>query len=510
MSETIIDVAIVGGGISGVYTGWRLLTADLASSSLKESGQLNVHLYELSDRIGGRLISLDPPEMSGIKAEFGGMRYLTNQPLVSGLIEALGLETRPFPVSGEENIYYLRGRHLRGRDFVNPEVVPYRLSWLEQGKTPGQLIMAAIDTLIPGATNLTPTQWQDLKENYKFNGRYLWELGFWNLLHEVMSSEAFKLLQDAGGYDTAMTNWNAAEAIPWYLSDFGPEAEYRTVVNGMESIPLAVADKFRKVGGHVHTGLRLNTFHRQEDGLIKLQFDDQPPMLTRHLVLAMPRRSLERLDDDTPFLLYPEVQPLIPTITPHPMFKLFLCYRYAWWQDAGVNNGRSVTDLPLRQVYYFGSEVEGPASYNRELRDSLVMASYDDGPHVGFWTGLADKGHSTTHNFPPSDEPRWNQYTCPPGMIAHAQRQLKLVHDLDYIPEPYAAGFQDWGQDPFGGAWNSWNIHVKAWEVRDKILQPLPDWPVYIMGEAYSAHQGWIEGALQTAERVLQEKIKIR
>jgi monoamine oxidase len=444
--------------------------------------------------------------MRGIKAEFGGMRYLANQPLISGLIEQLELATRPFPVSGDENIYYIRGRHLRGRDFVEPGKVPYRLSWIEQGKTPGQLIASAIDTLIPGAANLTPEEWQGVKENYTFDGRYLWELGFWNLLHEVMSSEAFQLLQDAGGYNTTMTNWNAAEAIPWYLADFGPEAEYRTLVDGMEAIPRTIAERFVAAGGHLHTGYRLNTFERQEDGTLRLQFDDQPPIRARHLVLAMPRRSLEMLDDDTEFLLHPGVQSLIPTVTPHPMFKLFLCYRYAWWQDAGVNNGRSVTDLPLRQVYYFGSEAEGPTAYNRELRDSLVMASYDDGPFVGFWTGLAEKGHSTTHYFPPSGEPRWNRYKCPPAMITHAQRQLKLVHDLEYIPEPYNAGFQDWGQDPFGGAWNSWNIHVKAWDVRAKILQPLGDWPVYIVGEAYSASQGWMEGALQTAERVLTEK----
>ncbi|MCA9945449.1 MAG: FAD-dependent oxidoreductase, partial [Anaerolineales bacterium] len=294
--------------------------------------------------------------------------------------------------------------------------------------------------------------------------------------------------------------------IPWYLSDFGPEAEYRTVIDGMESVPRTVAQRFIEAGGQIHFGSRLNTFSRREDGLIELKIDGRSPLLARHLVLAMPRRSLELLDDDTEFLLHPGVKPLIPTVTTHPMFKLFLCYRYAWWQDAGVNNGRSVTDLPVRQVYYFGSEADGPAVFNPELRDSLVMASYDDGPFVGFWTGLAEQGHSTTHCFPPSDEPRWNRYACPPAMIAHAQRQLQLVHDLEYIPEPYAAGFQDWGQDPFGGAWNSWNIHVKAWEVREKIVQPLADTAVYIIGEAYSGSQGWIEGALETAEALLQQK----
>ena len=509
----VVDVAIVGGGISGIYSGCRLLPTGVSESPLREhvvAGERpDVRLYEMSDRIGGRLISVDPPEVTGIKAELGGMRYLTNQPLVSGLIEKLGLETRPFPVGNEDNIYYLRGQHLRGRDFSDPQRVPYDVRWIEQGKTPGELIYAAIDTLIPGAAQLTAEQWRDVQENYQFNGRYLWELGFWNLLHQVMSSEAFKLVQDAGGYNTTMTNWNAAEAMPWYLADFGPQAQYRTVVQGMEALPRALAARFTEVGGQIHTGARLETFARTEEGLIQLSFAERAPVLARRLILAMPRRALELLDDDTAFLCHPTVRALLPTVTPHPMFKLFLCYRYPWWQDAGLKQGRSVTDLPLRQVYYFGSEAEGPAAYNRELRDSLVMASYDDGPFVGFWTGLAEPDHSTTHCFPPSDEPRWNRYRCPEGMVAHAQRQLRLVHDLEYIPEPYAAAFQDWGQDPYGGAWNSWNIHVKAWQVRDQILQPLADWPVYIVGEAYSAAQGWIEGALQTAERVLSEKLGV-
>lgn len=496
----ILDVAIVGGGMSGIYSGFRLLGAN---------PEQKVHLYELSDRVGGRVLSLTPPEMPDMKAEFGGMRYLTNQPLVSALIKRLGLETVPFPVSGPENIYYIRGQHLRQREFADPRKVPYQLSWLETGKSPGQLIIEAIDMIIPGAAHLTPAEWQDVKENFRIDGRYLYEHGFWNLLHAVMSSEAYKLVMDAGGYNTSMTNWNAAEAIPWYLSDFGPEAEYRTIIGGMESLPKGLSARFLERGGQIHTGTRLHGFAQDEDGLVRLTFDNAPPVTARHLVLAMPRRALELLDDDCEFLLHPDVRTLVPTVTPHPMFKLFLCYRYAWWRDAGVNNGRSVTDLPLRQVYYFGSEAEGPLAYNKEMRDSLVMASYDDGPFVGFWSGMADKGHSTTHFFPPSEQPRWARYTCPQGMIRHAQRQLKLVHDLENIPEPYAAGFMDWGQDPFGGAWNSWNIHVQAWDVREKIIQPLANWPVYIVGEAYSAHQGWIEGALATAETMLQRVFAI-
>ena len=492
-----IDSAIVGGGISGIYTAWRLK---------QNRPNANIHLYELSDRIGGRLLSLNPPEMPGIKAEFGGMRYLTNQPIVSGLIDEFGLATKAFPVGGDDNIYFLRGHHLRGHELTDPDKVPYRLNWQERGKTPGQLVMGAIDTLLPGATKLTAEQWQQVKSEYQFNGKYLWQLGWWNLLSQVLSSEAFEFVLDAGGYDTIVTNWNAAEVIPWYLADFGPAAQYRTIIDGMESLPRTVAQRFTDAGGTIRTDHKLDTFSRQEDGTLRIQFVGREPIVARNLVLAMPRRSLELLDDDIEFFNQPTLKRLVPTVTPHPMFKLFLCYRYAWWQDAGVDQGRSVTDLPLRQVYYFGSEAQGPAIYNQELRDSLVMASYDDGAHVGFWRGLAQDDHSTTHCFPQSAEPRWSRYSCPQDMIAHAQRQLQAVHDLAYLPEPYAAGFQDWGQDPYGGAWNSWNIHVKAWEVQEQMIHPLEDWPVYIIGEAYSGAQGWIEGALQTAERLLTER----
>ena len=51
-----IDVAIVGGGVSGIYSGWRLLTAD---------NKRKVTVFEGSDRIGGRLLSARPPGFPG-------------------------------------------------------------------------------------------------------------------------------------------------------------------------------------------------------------------------------------------------------------------------------------------------------------------------------------------------------------------------------------------------------------------------------------------------------------
>lgn len=54
-------------------------------------------------------------------------------------------------------------------------------------------------------------------------------------------------------------------------------------------------------------------------------------------------------------------------------------------------------------------------------------------------------------------------------------------------------------------AW--WNRGYKSWEILEQMTQPVKDFPCYICGEAYSTNQTWVEGALQTAEIVLQKHL---
>src|SRR5262249_39652835 len=95
-------------------------------------------------------------------------------------------------------------------------------------------------------------------------------------------------------------------------------------------------------------------------------------------------------------------------------------------------------------------------------------------------------------------------------MIDEAQRQLKEMHGLRDLPDCYAAVYKDWGDDPFGGGVNFWNIHEKSWQVIPKMIQPVAGVPVYVCGEAYSGSQGWVEGALETAELMLQKHFGLK
>ncbi len=75
----------------------------------------------------------------------------------------------------------------------------------------------------------------------------------------------------------------------------------------------------------------------------------------------MPRRSLDLLAPTS--LLLREIQGLITSVTPRQLFKLFTTYSSPWWRAAGdtaadgsvvpVEAGRTLTDLPIRQTYYW-------------------------------------------------------------------------------------------------------------------------------------------------------------
>jgi monoamine oxidase len=188
------DVVIVGGGVSGAYSGWRLLEDDPS---------LRVAVCEMSDRVGGRLFSVTPPGAPHLRAELGGMRLLNSQTQVVRLAEHLGLILVPFPLGDTRNLLYLRGRRWTQGDWGDPEKVPYVLRPDERGKSPNDLMQAVIERYVPDAADFSAADWRNFKQmaTVQVNGieHALMDMGFWNLLLATVSSEAYELIRDGGG-----------------------------------------------------------------------------------------------------------------------------------------------------------------------------------------------------------------------------------------------------------------------------------------------------------------------
>jgi monoamine oxidase len=242
-----------------------------------------------------------------------------------------------------------------------------------------------------------------------------------------------------------------------------------------EAIPLKLSEEFVKAGGEVFLNHDLKSFKQStlsdNTNGIELCFKNNLTVPCRRLILAMPRRSLELLEQSGP-VLDPEnveVHKMVKSVTPKPLLKIFLCYENPWWQARHVSSGKSDTDLPARQCYYIGTEGDQPEA-DKSNRNSLLMASYDDGHSMNFWIGMRKEQMSEepeyfqrdrTNRFcnPDSCDRHWQNYVPSAAIVNELQRQLQEIHDLKYIPYPYDAAYRDWGADPFGGAYNLWNPH---------------------------------------------------
>ena len=524
-----VDVAVVGGGVAGAYAAWRLLNSPRLGEPLKvlasRQRKLRVELFEYSDRIGGRLYSLQLPGVPSLPVELGGMRFLNSHTRVCSLVERFKLGFRPLLVEDPHklNLYYLRGQHCTAADWQRPSFVPpYQLEPRERARTPGELLIEVALRFESEAENLR-------------------DVGFWNLLLRELSQEAYSLVREAGGYDTLVNNWSAAEAIPFLLADFPADARYMALNKGFQALPLTLASQFETDGGVIRKNHRLHRIDWNEElQKLELLFDTtggsgrlvvpQAPasrdaLLVRasHAILAMPRRAIELLHPDSFLFQSTDFQANLRSVLAQPAFKIFAAYRRPWWtKTRGITAGRSLTDLPIRQCYYWGTEEDCPGG-TKGNKNSILMASYSDGNSVEFWAGLAR--HPERYTPLP--------FACPPGvgitpfvenqsaskrLVDELQNQLRVLHGLNRVSPPkegaqllppYATVYRDWTQEPFGGGWHFWKIGEDSQAVMRFMRQPYPGRPLYICGEAWSRQQGWVEGALATADDVLENVLHL-
>ncbi|MES2207267.1 MAG: hypothetical protein V4525_10810 [Pseudomonadota bacterium] len=174
--------------------------------------------------------------------------------------------------------------------------------------------------------------------------------------------------------------------------------------------------------------------------------------------------------------------------------------------------GPSVTDTPIRQVVYFGNNATTP----QEKPIYGLLASYDDEMYTDFWKELEIGSHRDTkipmsENTQPLEGPR----KVPPEMVKMLRQQLAAVHfgpqsDFSAVPEPLEARYMDWSLPPFNAGYHAYAAHYNVCDVQQKIRKPSQliegaDADIFIVGEAYSNDQAWVEGAFCTSESVLND-----
>jgi hypothetical protein len=174
--------------------------------------------------------------------------------------------------------------------------------------------------------------------------------------------------------------------------------------------------------------------------------------------------------------------------------------------------GPSITDMPIRQVVYFGDN----AKNDKGDKVYGILASYDDIQYTTFWKAL-ELGPKGTRKIPESRDlqPLEGPRTAKPVMVKMLRSQLAALHfgpqtDYSAVPEPLETKYMDWSLPPFNAGYHAYKSHYNLGDVQRKIrkpsqLVPKTDCDIFIVGETYSNDQAWVEGAFCTAESVLND-----
>ncbi|MEP6713990.1 MAG: FAD-dependent oxidoreductase [Terriglobia bacterium] len=549
------DVAIVGGGISGLYTAWRLATQ-------KDGPPLKVCLHECSDRLGGRIHTVPVPDTPDTRVELGAMRFPPSHEMVGALLKELSVETEPFP--GQDFLHmYLRGRALPLSTAPGPPQpvpdLPFRLTGTEPSH-PFLLAAVALVRIVPGiqltATGfqtgtppqpITTADWDRILSTIEVDGRPLWQWGFWNLLNRVVSNEAYEYLLAAFGVESTVSNWNAFCAVRLLCTIFGDamNSNLQHPVGGWGELVQALETALAQLSNCTlvkSSKLLQVDKDAPADAPFVLTFEDaaQPtdtpphrgPFITStivkveatNLVLALPVRALELVNFNglnqagaAAGDMGRELMSLLLNVIRVPAFRIYVNYATPWWQQwCGWSSGYTVTDLPLRQVFYgFGLSGPHPAflptiigsglkGLDGKFDSSVLMATYSNAVSAEFWSGLLNPGEFICE-FSGSDA---NLHL---PLRDAVNRQLQELHGYEMnLPAGTWTCAVDWSADPFGAAWHAWRPNVDITKEIVKMRKPLYNVRLFLCGEAFSHVQGWIEGAICNTEMMLQEHFHLK
>ena len=138
-------------------------------------------------------------------------------------------------------------------------------------------------------------------------GLPLHDCGFWNLLSQNASQEAYDMATLSSGFYSNTKNWNAYNLLLGATIDFSVMQAWTKLKDGYDALPKEMVRRFKELGGEVHTGTRLLGLEPAGPGRqtpILSGCNSKPkalyrPQLARNVILAMPQRAVRLLIEDT-------------------------------------------------------------------------------------------------------------------------------------------------------------------------------------------------------------------
>lgn len=444
------SVVVLGAGMAGLVAATELLHAGF-----------QVTVLEAQQRVGGRVYTLREPFTDGLYAEAGAMRIPRAHDLTLHYVHQFGLETKPFTMGNPKAWVMLHGRKVRLGEFQNEVHAPeFDLNAMEQAVAIGEHWSETLRPLLDRIREGKDEAWAEIaREVDQFSlEEFLQDRGW--------SEGAIELYCLFSGMEPFL-NSAFIEILREEAGDWFTDVVYLS--GGMDRLPKSFLPE---LWPHIRFGSKVVSIGQDSEG-VTVQYQNasgRALMRADHAVVTLPFSVLRHIEI-TPAVSRGK-QRAIRQLYYDASTKIFLQSRSRFWETKdGIFGGGSVTDMPIRFLYY--------PDHGRNTSRGVLLASYSWGEDAQRWASLS-----------------------PADRITQAIENVSLMHPE--IRDEFEVGASKvWHDDEFaGGAFALFDPGQQT-HLYSHIIEP--EGRLHFAGEHASLAHAWIQGAIESGLRAALE-----
>ena len=436
------DIVIIGGGIGGLYCAYRLLKGGFSGSLV---------VLEKEKNVGGRVYTYRDKYMS---VEAGAGRFHDGHVRVIELIRELGLGRKMVP-NGNKAVFAPSD----GRGVLMNSVLDAPGAW---PVLDGALDIALGSQNIPSSGLLSRV----IVASQLRSAEYLRSVTFVDYAKTVLTAEEVDFILATFGYYSELVLLNAYDSIA-LMGDLGPGNQFFRLLGGLSQIIDALVSRIEKMGGVIRMG---KTVERVEyvGGAFSIQCaGHKRDILGKQCICALTKPGVEKISFVGLGARAWKAR-LRRELVCAPLCRIYAKFAKGdvWFRGLP----KMTTNNALRMII--------PISE----KDGVIMISYSDNVFADFWHKLEQTAGIS-------------------GVIEMLGRLIQLSCGVT-MPRPVAVKVFYWGCGV-----GYWTVGSDSSRFFEEMMCPAGgDVPLFLCGENYSmSNQQWMEGALETAEKVIEK-----
>lgn len=456
------NVIIVGAGPSGLIAGY----------ALKRAGH-RVRIFEASGRPGGRIQTHRDLD-DGWQAELGAMRIPWNHKFVRYMIDKHNLTLAKF--ENDPHAYHVHGKLIK-YDTLSRQAVPRELNFFfdsfnivdaKERRKAGDLVA---DALRQPRKDFATLPWKEMVEKYD-----KYTLKHWLAEYANLTEEAIDMVGLFYNMEYILDHSLVETLIDECVFE-DPKFEY--LKDGMDLLPRMMAEELKD---NIQYHSKVSYIDQSSRHLVNIRYSctgidcpsDNPEAVGDHVIITVPAGPALEIQYEP--RLSPDKEHALRTVGYGSSTKVVMVFEYPFWEKFhGKAGGATLTDLPVKQIYYQMSPSKSGVG--------VALASYTWGRDAIRHSGMRDE-----------------------DIFDECLRVLSEVHQISYdtIRKLFMEGVvKRWDMDPLTlGGFALFRPYQFA-EIDDELRKP--EHKLLFAGEHTMSPHAWIDTAMKSGMRTAAE-----